>query len=314
MWVRVPPGLFVDIEYWDNGNRGGMGGMVREWQKLDTGSLKIKMAVPEWDYIKHLWTLTKSPHRFVRGLRTIVKVNGKYLFLDSTDRSRLAAESWKLPFDLILKFQYCPDRSYRKIKSKVVPFTYTMSYYDMALVQRCWEKRQEVLRTRKFTSSMFWAGKLNTNRKQRDVVMAYLRAMKHSTYKKRAYKKYFSELATTQAGIAAAGTGDFTHRDIELMSVGSAFFRKTFENSTRNPRIPNVHYYSIGGHEVGIGKTMKHFCRYFEPERQYRVFSDEEWDKYREISYNARKWWEENGSPQGTFNLFREILEENNIV
>lgn len=162
---------------------------------------------------------------------------------------------------------------------------------------------------------MFWAGKINTNHKQRTVVQNYLKKnMKRATHKRLPYEQYFSEMATTLAGIAVAGTGDFTHRDIELMSVGNAFVRKTFVNQTRDPRIPGIHYYSLGGNEVGINKTIRHFGTYFEPNGEYREFTDEEWRQHCEMSYNARKWWEQNGSPVGTFTLFREILEENNIV
>lgn len=305
----------MNIEYWDNGHRGGMGGLVHEWTKLDTGPFKIKLVPPEQKYLDGLKTFTNIEHQYVQGLRTIVKINGKYLFLDFTDRSGQAAESGKLPFDLIVKFQHdILSKTYQESLTPVVPFTYTMSWYDMPLVDKCWKLRQEVLQNKKFTSSMFWAGNLSTNPNLRTAVVLYLVEMKHSAYTQKSYAEYFSELATTQVGVAAAGTGDFTHRDIELMSVGNAFVRKTFQNTTKNPRIPGVHYYSIGGHEVGINKTMSHFCDYFEPAGEYRVFTDEEWDKHREMSYNARKWWEENGSPEGTFNLFREILEENNIV
>lgn len=101
-----------------------------------------------------------------------------------------------------------------------------------------------------------------------------------------------------------SGTGDFTHRDIELMSVGNAFVRKRFRNTTINPRIKNVHYYSIGGDEIGIGETMKHFSRYFEPKGKYRVFTDEELDKHRNMSYNARSWWEKMEALKGHSTCF----------
>ncbi len=312
-----PTGVILDIEYWDNGSRDGMGAMVRSWQHIDTGKLNIKLLVPKehLKYEKYLWTFTRLNHRYVRALRTIVKINGKYIFMDATDRNNLAAESWKIPFDLIIKFQHHPDPAvYAKSIAPVVPYTYTMSYYNMELIHQCRAKRQEALKARKFTSSMFWAGSHGTNHKLRGRAIYFLKHMEHAKFTKMPYPKYISELATTQAGLAIAGMGDFTHRDIELSSVGNPFVRKTFFNITRNPRVPGIHYYSIGGHEVGINRTIRHFRNYFEPEGNFRQFTDEEWEKYCEIGENSLQWYEENGSPQGTFNLFREILEEQNLI
>lgn len=310
-----PIGVIMNIDIWNSGHHNGMWSMVEQWQKMDTGSFNIRLVKPEKKFLRHLRTFTKNRHLYVRGLRTIAKINGKYIFLDSTDRSCLAAESWKLPFDLIVKFQYNAHENYARSKAPVVPFIYTMSYYKLKLIEKCWKMRQEVLKTRKFTSSMYWSGKIHTNRPQRSAIMRVLKDMKYGSSKKRTYERYFSEMATTQVGIAVAGTGDFTHRDFELMSVGNAFIRKKFKNTTRNPLTPNVHYYAIDGVGYGsIDKTLKYFRKYFEPRGEYRNFTDKEFDKHREISYNARKWWEDNISPQGSFELFREILEENNMV
>ncbi len=316
MWVRVPPGLLMDIEYWDCGDRRGLSGLVYTWMDLDTSPFEIKFVAPEQKYLDHLRTFTDRLHSYVRALRTIVKINGKYIFLDSVDSANISAESWKLPFDLIIKFQYQPgNASYEMTPTPVVPFTYTMGrYYDMNFVDKCWEKRQEVLLTRNFSSSMFWAGKIGTCPKPRGCVRRHIRKMKYASCERKPYEDYMLELATTQAGVAVAGTGDFTHRDIELMSVGNSFVSRHFKNTTRNPRVPNVHYYSIGDARTGINEIMEHFCEYFEPNGEYRDFTDEEWTRHCEIGYNARKWWEENGSPEGTFKLFCEILEENNIV
>lgn len=313
-----PTGVILDIEYWNNGKSGGMNGMVRSWQALDTGKLNIKIVQPREEiqkYVQYLWTMTDKHHRYVRGLRTIIKVNGKYIFMDSTDRFTLAAESWKLPFDLIIKFQHHPKPSrYKDAIAPIVPYTYTMSHYNMGLVHKCREKRREALKTREFTSSMFWAGSLITNKKQRERVRLHIGTMKYGKHRRLSYEGYMSELATTQIGVAVAGTGDFTHREIELSSVGNPFVRKTFFNITRNPRFPGVHYHSIGGHEVGIDRTLLHFRHYFEPGGEFRQFTPEEWEIYCEIGENTLKWYEKNASPQGSFNLFREILEENNIV
>lgn len=305
----------TDIEFWDNGSVRGLAGMIRSWRGLDTGQLNIKMVAPERKYLQRLQTLTDALHEYVRVLRSIIKINGKYIFMDSTDRTTLAAESWKLPFDLIVKFQHHPQPSiYSDAIAPVVPFTYTMTYYNMALVQSCRQMRKEALKTKKFTSSMFWAGHKATNRTPRSRAKQYLQKMKHAKYDMVPYSEYMAELATTQVGLSVSGTGDFTHRDIELSSVGNPFVRKTFFNVTRNARLPGVHYHSIGGHEVGIDRTIQHFRDYFEPDGEYRQFTDEEWEMFCQMGENSLKWYEENGSPQGTFNLFREILEEQNII
>lgn len=300
------------IEFWDTSHREGMNAMFSSWIGINP-SIEVKPTIPDYVYIDKINSLLDQAHSYIREFRTIIKVNNKYIFMDAVDRPVLAAESYKVPFDLICKFQFDPTPgAYAHSIAPVVPFTYTLRKYNMDFIYKNRELRKEIMNNKQFTSSIYWGGGMKSNRHVR-------RKLRHSltVQAKKAicatlgYDDYMKMMATTLAGVAVSGRGDFCYRDIELAGMGTPFFRQSFANITRNPRIPNIHYYSING---GLQQTLQHYINYFEPNGELRNFTPEEWDKHCEISNNSMKWFDENSSPEGSFKVFCEILEENNII
>lgn len=304
----------MDIEIWyNNSTIRRMHGMFRSWTKLESGPITVKHGTPDWNYITNHVHPFSGGHWYVNELRTIAKINGKYIFLDGTDRPRMCANSHLVPFSLVIKFQFNPSHGfYAHAASPVVPFTYELSIYDMPFIQELRELRNEVIRSKKFTTSLYWAG-IFVNHPTRDCIRS-LNNTKLGSCKKYSYKEYMRAMATTQVGIAVPGCGDFCHRDIEQAAIGTPYLRKTFINATRNPRLPNVHYYTIEKEGIQFGQLLDHYINYFEPNGELRNFTPEEWDMHCEISNNSMKWFDENSSPEGSFKVFCQILEENNII
>jgi hypothetical protein len=305
----------MDIEIWYNDSDiRQMHGMFHSWTNLKHNAINIKICKPDWDYISNHVHSFSGGHWYVNERRTIAKINDKYIFFDATDRPGLSANSHLVPFSLIIKFQYSNLLDYYiSSVSPVVPFTYILSFYNMNLIQECRQLREEILQHRKFATSIYWAG-VYKNHPQRRPIQGMLNATKLGSCKKYFYDNYMKAMATTQVGIAVPGCGDFCYRDIELAAIGTPYVRKHFRNTTRNPRLPNVHYYSIGGDEVPFGQLLQHYIDYFEPNGELRPFTNEEWEMHCEISNNSMKWFDENSSPEGSFKLFCEILEEHNLI
>jgi len=301
--------MFIDI-WGQPGVINGIYPLLKSWQDLQDPSFDIRFVEPDLEYIQSL----NSLHPFIRRWRTIIKVNDKHVFFDGTERRGLASESNLLPFDLIIKGQYHKPKFYAASIAPVSPFVYTLNSYDMQMINKYRKIRQQCMKDRTFASSMFWSGSLYTNKIQRWAVKIALDSTRFGDSKKKPFEAFYNALARTQVGIVPAGGGDFTHRELELESVGTPYFRKTYNLQTYKPRIPNVHYYSIGGDEVGINKILKHFIDYFEPNGEYRNFTDEEWEQYCDISRNSLAWFDSNAGPQGSFNNFKEILEKHSIL
>jgi len=247
--------------------------------------------------------------------RTILEINNKLIYFDFQDYSRIGAKLNQVPglFDLCIKFQY-RDGEYEKTPFKVVPFTYfTPNDFDVLLEHR--KTRKRVLATRAFQHSILWAGNTgNTGLRVRAAINKYLiKNTKKSKHGRFGFKEYYQSICDSMVLASGRGIGDFCHRDMECMTIGTPFFRKSFNNRTHNPLKENVHYYTIGGDDVGIDKTMRHFCGFFEPDGELRQFSKEEWDKYQYIIENGINWTIENVQPKNSLKLLVQILEENGI-
>ncbi len=251
--------------------------------------------------------------------RTIMEANdnGKLVYYNQQDWPGIGADLDKVPdlFSLGIKLQY-REGNYDKVPFKVVPFTYISPGHPELNFLDCREMRSKILKKKAFKYSVMWCG--NTGKSglaNRKAINEYLcEHSKCSIHGRYHTGKYYQYICESMAGASARGTGEFCHRDIEFMAIGTPFFRKTFKNQTYNPLIPNVHYYSIGGDEVGINKTMKHFVDFFEPNGKMREFTKEEFDQYCEIMNNAQKWFDENAHPRSSLKLLMHILEENNIL
>ncbi len=300
------------IKVWNTDYHRSLWGMIREWTKLTIPGFSVEIIQPNHKLMHEWHKLTSCNHEYNFWCRTVIEINNKLIYMDGSDSYIISAEATKLPFDLIIKSQYAPNIV--RSNYKAVPFIFFLDFYDMNIINKARKIRKEIVKSRNFKTSMFWAGKLRTNPRFRVVLRQYIKNTKLGATPHCSFEDYYQHIAETQVGVASKGNGDFCHREFEYMSVGTPFFRKTLNSQTYNPLMPNVHYYSIGGDEVGIDKTMQHYIEYFEPDGHMKDFTNEEWDQYIEISNNGLQWYEDNITPMSSLNLFVRIISENGIL
>ncbi len=293
--------------------------LILQWKKIAS---KFKCQVctgpsPKEKRIEqHRLKYTDNYHQIPARHRTILEVNNNNLvFFDGQDWMNIGAELSKVPdlFSLCIKLQYGATNDYSNAPFKVVPFTYFSPSNNDDLI-RYRAIRKNAIKDKYFKHSIMWAGKTKrTGNRTRHAIQNRLLKCSKSTVGITDWDLYLDRICQSAIGASTRGIGEFCHRDIEFMAIGTPFFRKTFKTQTRHPLVPNVHYYSIGGDEVGIDKTMEHFIKMFEPNGEIKEFDGAEWDKYLEISNNSMKWYDQNAHPEASFKLLLDILEENNL-
>lgn len=314
----------IDLVFYGNDNLqykkglgiGPMWDLIQTWSQIATDcNVKIESKPEEQKIAEYRKKCTGKDHPIPHRHRTILEVNKKLIYFDCQDQPEMGADLHLVPdlFDLCIKFQYCP-KLYDKVPFKVSPFTYFCLTEDKVL-QKYRKIRSEIRKSREFKSSMLWAGTTKKGKPNRRAVERYLKKFSHKKVMGLfSIDEYFNHTCETAVGASAKGTGEFCHRDMEFMAIGTPFFRKAFKNTTYDPIISNVHYYTIGGDEVGINKTMEHFLKMFEPNGELKEFSNEEWDKHEEMSNKGMQWYDNNASHEASLKLLLKILEENKIV
>ncbi len=293
---------------------GPMWRLIKKWSKINS-NIRIESSHKERAISEYRKKCTGKNHPIPHRHRTILEVNKHLIYFDCMDQPGIGADLHLVSdvFDLCIKFQHCAGL-YDNIPFKVSPFTY-FCLTDNDILQEYRKKRFSILESKSFQSSILWAGTTKKGKPNRRAVERSLNELSDKkvvgTFK---IEEYFNHVCNTTIGASAKGTGEFCHRDIEFMAIGTPFFRKTFNNTTYNPLIPNIHYYTIGGDDVGINKTMEHFINYFEPNREIKTFSDQEWNLYKEMSHRITQWYDDNASHEASLKLLFEILEENSII
>lgn len=304
------------LEYKKGLGIGPMWALIKKWINIATGcNVRIESSPREREISEYRKKCTNRDHPIPHRHRTILEVNKKLIYFDCQDQPEMGADLHLVPdlFDLCIKFQYHPGL-YDKVPFKVSPFTY-FCLTDDHVLKKYREQRSAIRKSKSFKSSMLWAGTTKKGKPNRRAVERYLNKL--STKKVMGIftaDEYFNHVCETVVGASAKGTGEFCHRDMEFMAIGTPFFRKEFKNIFYNPIKSNTHYYTIGGDNVGINQTMEHFIDYFEPNGELRDFSKEEWDKHEDISQQNIKWHDNNASHEASLRLLLQILEENEIT
>lgn len=307
------------LKYKEKLDIGPMWKLIQRWQPVaetEEYEIHIGPSDKEEEITKYRTKCTGKDHPIPHRHRTILEVNNKIIYFDCQDQNGMGADLHLVPdiFDLCIKFQYNKN-GYKEVPFKVSPFTYFCLSDDNEL--RKYRKiREQICESKSFKSSIMWAGAVREGRPNRQAVVRNMKKLckKGLLGRVDSYERYYQRICETVAGASARGTGEFCHRDIEFMAIGTPFFRKEFNTQTYNPLISNTHYYSIGGDEAGIDKTMEHFINYFEPEGEIRSFMESEWVEYKNICKESMKWHEHNSTLEASFKLLIHILKENNIL
>jgi len=292
--------------------------LLKQWQEISYSKCNITIgpSCKEKRISEHILKHTGKNHSVPERHRTILEVNNtKLVYFDAQDHMALGANMDLVPdlFDLCIKFQHAKT-GYKNTPFPVTPFTYFSPNNNEDFIKRR-SLRKETINNRSFKYSIMWAGQtLKTGNKTRHAIKRHLEKCSKSTVGVSDWESYLDRICNSVIGASTRGIGEFCHRDIEFMAIGTPFFRKTFKTQTCDPLIPNVHYYSIGGDEVGIDKTVNYFVDMFEPDGEIKIFNNDNLGEYQDISNNAMKWYDQNSHPKASLKLLIRILDEYNII
>ena len=108
-------------------------------------------------------------------------------------------------------------------------------------------------------------------------------------------KEYLNVLKNSKFGLCLAGVGPKCLRDMELIGMGTV---PVFTNGV------STEYYNR------LEKD-RHFLYGESPEEVAHVIAECSQDKWEYMSKECLRWYEENASPKGSYELTRRIIEEN---
>lgn len=108
------------------------------------------------------------------------------------------------------------------------------------------------------------------------------------------HQEYLERLGTSKFGLCLAGFGKKCHREVECMAMGCVpvVSGEVDMENYANPPVENLHYLR--------GDTPE------ELEEKMKNVSEEEWVRMSEA---CQKWWRENASVEGSWNLTKKLIE-----
>jgi hypothetical protein len=168
--------------------------------------------------------------------------SGEFWVLDCHD--------WPDPADLepivrdprcqrVLKCQYDPDRLAAERYSSVTPWTYFEPTWPAL------QERVAPLRARARTEPiMYFRGHLW---EEREPVVRLLqeRGVLNPDASDVPYERYLDEMASHAVALSLSGMGDFCHRDVEALAVGTCLLRPRLPIRFHGALEPDVHYVSV---------------------------------------------------------------------
>ena len=122
---------------------------------------------------------------------------------------------------------------------------------------------------------------------------------------------YIRELSTSTINLSLNGAGELSHRDIEILGVGTALFRFELSTKFHNPLIPNHHYISVPHSDIKYnpGDIFEY----------YKKLSDRLFDRFEQVKNqhdfikfvadNGRRWYLENGTTDANVKLLTQLVD-----
>lgn len=120
----------------------------------------------------------------------------------------------------------------------------------------------------------------------------------HQITKSVSMEKYYEELCQSKFGIAIRGSAKFSHREMELSSIGIPWFSENRAQKMYKPLLPGTHYIEV------TPDTFLDVFRYY----------DDHYEEALEIGLNGREYFHKWHSQTGLQLIFREICEQISII
>jgi hypothetical protein len=202
-------------------------------------------------------------------------------------RKMLASEQLKC----ILKCQYNKQSTYDK---RFLPYTYFPCFpiqYNKIINEL--KLRDNLTRKKKmvFRGSLYFG---------RGTVLEKLSDICETPQGKLSYSEYLRELSEHRILLSLPGGGNFSHREIEIMGIGTPVIMPKLINSFYDSLMPNYHYISVNCEETD--KNLPEAIR----ERYQSCIRDKDFLKY--VSDNALKWYKNNVEYPNAYRLAFKLL------
>lgn len=129
------------------------------------------------------------------------------------------------------------------------------------------------------------------------------------------FDEYVKEMHNEICSLSLNGAGEICNRDIELFGLGKIVIRTKLNCNFHNPLIPDVHYASIcpdTKFDDGITRVKYEDLRNSIIDKYNDIVNN--YDKYKHIGENARKWYLENCTLDSQVRIFNEIFDINKLV
>ncbi len=234
-------------------------------------------------------------------------LNKQIIFMDYSDNSQIRNSPSKYTYRFfepehiggIVKFQYGTGL-YDKIPCRVYPFIYPGSndykkmkrgipYYDPEPYREIFSK---CCADGSFESSIFarWAH-FKRRRKYTDQCQNIPNSDVHFG-KRVSFYEYMDKISRSKFGIVARGNGKWSHREMEIASIGVPMFFESSGGEMLKPFIAGTHYIPVNKHDF-----MEKF-RYY----------DEHYDEALAIGQAAQGYYNSYHRQRGIQSLFKDLV------
>ena len=189
----------------------------------------------------------------------------------------------------ILKCQYNKDTSYDE---RFSPYTYFPCFpVQFRRIVNEFKLRENFVRKKKmvFRGSLYFG---------RGDILRGITDICDTPRNKLSYSDYLKELSEHKLLLSLPGGGNFSHREIEIMGVGTPVIMPKLINSFHDPLIPDYHYISVDCKGRKISDAIR--------ERYYSCVKDKDFLKY--ISDNALEWYKNNVEYPNAYKLAFKLL------
>ncbi len=245
-------------------------------------------------------------YRNDRGKICYIFIDDKVVLFDYFDFSnwthsaggRLFKKTTQEAIDGIIKFQYAPNNT-KKLKVPVYPFVYpgpndfiNLPRYPVCPIESLRAQFKECVKDDAFEYSIFarWSSHRHREvfaKKAKDIALSSICYDPVPAY------EYFNLMSRSRFAIAARGHGKWSHREMEICSLGVPLIAQKNDACMWRPFEAGKHYIEV---------TYENFIEVFN-------YYNEHYDEALSIASNGTKYFDENHSHKGCQKIFNEIVE-----
>jgi len=130
---------------------------------------------------------------------------------------------------------------------------------------------------------------------------------KHYNYKDK--ENYYKEISQYKHGFNLDGAAKICYRDIEYFGMGITLFRDELKIKTKDPIIPNEHYFVIIDDEIKQSIYNKNNSKFILDKIEHNIENVFKNYDVESVIRNARQWYEKNTLPDNQMNTFIGLME-----